>query len=413
MLKIRAISIIRFWIAAILIVDYCFFYLIKLPRGILNAAISSGCKIGVTLLTLLLLIFCLRYPQYREIIKENSIFAKRYLITYIISISLVYIFTVLKYNNSPFLYTVKYVFDYLVILLFLPINIILCKDEKEDGIYKILNIIAFIWYIVIVMQIVVYALGGGFFITRFSDGANMREGRLRIGLGSLGNFMILYNFFNFVKDRKKHFCLANFMLGLILAIFIQQTRVMTITLFCCLAAILSTENNSIRKLLKSLLFALFSTILLVRSNYLAKLIGTFSSIDYAGSVSARIYAVEYFLEVFRNNPLFGFGFVSGEDNYRITNGPYGLAYANDVGFIGQMAILGIFAFVIYAPLLIRIVQIVIQLFKYHDEETALMLSYLIYIFLTSGTLIILDAGRIALLPFVLALFEFKARIYDI
>ena len=134
---------------------------------------------------------------------------------------------------------------------------------------------------------------------------------------------------------------------------------------------------------------------------------------YEISVTARTYAYDYFWSVFKSNPIFGFGFVKSSEAYgTVLHGPLGLAYTDDVGFVGQLAVLGIFSLVIVLGIYTMLMKQIVKIRKKTGCWDCLLVGIYAYLISSSITLIVFDQQRICLLPIIVALFEFRMSQYD-
>lgn len=79
---------------------------------------------------------------------------------------------------------------------------------------------------------------------------------------------------------------------------------------------------------------------------------------------------------------------------------------DDVGIVGQLAVLGIFTFIIVIGFYVIMVKKYYQSKIKMDEMKIIFLAIIIYQLLSIATLIIFDQQRIVLLPVILALFDY-------
>ena len=92
----------------------------------------------------------------------------------------------------------------------------------------------------------------------------------------------------------------------------------------------------------------------------------------------------------------------------MAHGLRGTAYISDVGFVGLIAELGIFAIPFYVAPLIRMVYILSKIgWKNALKEHMFLVVLLLYLLGTSITLLVTDASRGLAFPFIIALFEYE------
>ena len=120
--------------------------------------------------------------------------------------------------------------------------------------------------------------------------------------------------------------------------------------------------------------------------------------DKGSSTIARLNSVAYYTECFIQNPFCGFGFTNDAS---IINGPTGYSWPSDVGLIGQLAKIGLFVIPIYFVIIIRFLFIFFD--KQISHECKMLAGInLIYLIMSSGSLIILDSERAILTPIIVS-----------
>ncbi len=116
-----------------------------------------------------------------------------------------------------------------------------------------------------------------------------------------------------------------------------------------------------------------------------------------------------------SNPIFANGFVGDENYYDIVHGASGVYYQtvlvryfyDDVGIVGQLALLGIFLIGIYIWPLVRIVKIAFRSCRNRTfSDGKYVMAIVCYLLCTTPTLIVLDAGRVIAFPIILATVEY-------
>ena len=131
---------------------------------------------------------------------------------------------------------------------------------------------------------------------------------------------------------------------------------MILTLLASLGILILLGDGSSKKKIIALLAILVGIIILFGSGIVTKFLNSFSSTgEFGGSSIARLGAYKYYWKCFLENPIFANGFVGDENYYDIVHGASGIYYQtvyvrffyDDVGIVGQLALLGIFIIGIY------------------------------------------------------------------
>lgn len=408
-MRIKITTLLKWNIFLIFILNYNLFYIINIPDW-LSPALGSWNKGLVGVFATLLALFCyLVFPPIRR---------KNYLIMYCI----ICIFSVtivgLSTTESTWFYILKDCFQYFLILFTVSVY---CYEYSNNAVFSIMdamNVVSFIWYIIVLIQELVYPITGNYFINAVFL---IRNGRLRIDLECFGNFLILYNLYvvllgnknnkesiqeneSFVPSRKK-MNFVNLILGVMELYLFQQTRSFTAIISVGILLVLFCVRGGISKRLRNALLLITILAWAINTGVIDTFLGSISTREY--SYRARSYALGYYLSVFKAHPFTGFGFAR---TLSVVRGSQNMASASDVGFVGQMATMGIFSFIIYIPFVIRMIKVSLLGIRYDKNGGFLLLIFTYYIIATSATLIVLDPPRLLLWPILVAITE---REYDI
>jgi hypothetical protein len=321
-----------------------------------------------------------------------------YALTVLVSVISIVIYTSAHYRQD-ILSTIIVSRNYLLILLIIPMCLIIIDEGKWNYFLEIANILATIWYFVVFVQLILYSTTGKLIIPYyFSKNVWIRNGRIRIGLPPYGQYMILYNIYMYFTTKSKK-SLALFVFGLVCLILIDQTRaaqLITAAIFV-LAWLFSNKKASTR------MIAAFVVILGIVSLFAfgidEMILESFSTTGEKGaSTVARLNSLVYYLGCFFQNPFCGFGFTN---NASIINGPTGASWPSDVGIVGQLAKIGLFVIPIYITIIVRLIRIMMNKNISHNCKLFVGLN-LVYLIMSSGSLIILDSERSILTPIVLS-----------
>ncbi len=408
-MKIKKSTVVRIvtYILFFFMSGYSCFYLCSVS-GITNNDYRFTCLIGFFLL------LWLRKDKGKSIWSMSHEYRK-YLMLSILSVMVLAFFTTVKYPSQALQLTARVISQYLLIVWAVPIFYIMKKDGTEYKILDLVCAISVVWCGLILLQSFYYSYTGGtlfVFIGRMSLG--IRNENLRITVGPFANFAIIYCFWKlyFGKIRRNILYLISLTILLLANIFVQQSRAGTIVIVITVIVMILMEKNSAYSILRKgaiitgiVLFAILSDFI---QNYVVAIFT-----KYEISVTARTYAYDYFWSVFKSNPIFGFGFVKSSEAYgTVLHGPLGLAYTDDVGFVGQLAVLGIFSLVIVLGIYTMLMKQIVKIRKKTGCWDCLLVGIYAYLISSSITLIVFDQQRICLLPIIVALFEFRMSQYD-
>lgn len=400
-------SIIRIIIVLLCILDLHIFYLINFPTQI-----DDIWKELLAFVSILLTIRCrckdgCLFKKYR--------FITRYTIWMLVSLIIVTIFSklLLNYSNMTLYQMFRTWSHFFLVFLAFPL-VELFEYEGYEKLFKYINYVIFAWYIIVIVQSILYSATGKVFLNEIvysADGfINERDGMIRFSLYSLGNIMLLFNFDNLYCKRKicsYWFSILQLFLGMYAVITVQQTRAFTIVLCVTIFFIILSNSNTPMKALRNTIIIVAVGVLIYNNNVIKSLIDSFSSSgEYGISTFARTGAIEYYWKVFLSNPFCGFGIVPPI----VEHGPMGIYYFSDVGIFGLLAQFGIFIIPIYGILLIRWGKIVLYVIRTGNlKKYGFIVGAYVYALLTSATLIMTDKPRIIIIPIFLALFEHVYR----
>lgn len=401
-------------IVFVVLLDYRFFYLFDF-KGSLDFFFHVGMDITEGAIALILYLYILLF--YRNSMAKYRNFLISYGMTVIIVVVAITMFSCLTYPEQKIVDTLKMSSVFLVPLYAAPVLFSFERDENAKRLLSVINIIAFLWYVYTFTQALVYTQKGVFlfnFDSYYSGDVIFRNSSLRIGAGAFGNIMILYNLSNFMfskKNKEKRTGLMMSSVGLMHLFLLQQTRMWMIIITVCIGIMILNYGENKKQQIQRFVLVILIGFSLAYSNILGDFMATFSqtSGEYSGSTIAREYSWTYFMSVVAKNPLFGFGVPFDANYFRVAHGSLGVAQTSDVGFLGLLANMGIMAigFYIY-PILRMVNQYRKQICKCESNIRIFLLTLIVFVILSSATLIITDAGRCMAFPFILALFEYYA-----
>lgn len=329
---------------------------------------------------------------------------------------IIFLSTLIVFPKQGFRTTLGESGYFIAILLIYPLEYYLLKKNDESVVFRILNIFTLFWYILVIIQKILYDTSGDVILSGLLvDGEfYIRNDNLRITLQPLGNIMLVYNFYIlYTQLRNINFfqkILTIFMtiIGTYEVVFIQQTRAYTIIVFVCFFLIILFDRNTSSGFVKKILLITITAFLIYQTGIATNMIDSFSvGGKYGHSTKIRMYSYEYYWNYFLDHPLLGMGFANDTFYYDIVHSPLGIAFHSDVGIVGQLSRWGLLIVPVYIIPLIRWSFIALELYKNKFEDYILYISLLTYIFGTSFTLIMLINRLIILFPTLIILFEFK------
>lgn len=403
--KMNKVTIICFVFFVLILLDYRLFYLISYPT------ILQGNRMRMIFSMIGAVLSIGMYTKYNSI--NPRLFNKclKFYFACVCSWLFLVLYSCIKYPKQPLLVTVVEHVGLLFVGLIIPALVVFQK--RGNRLFEIANYIVFAWYVILLIQMVVYLKSGELIFSEelYSD-IRTRSYGIRIGLGSFGNAMILYNVnqvFNcYLTKRKKLFSEIQIILGVICLIFVQQTRAFTAIVLLASMAIVFWGTRKASKKLYLIAIIMIGFIWSLYNGVLSKFLSSFS-LDITNSerlgTIIRLEAIMYYIKCFVNTLFLGNGFA----NYNYyPSVQYGMSsqyqyYYSDVGIFGLIGEIGIFALLFYIGPLIGMCKLAVKILKNKlQKKYAFFLGLVVFLVATSATLIITDDFRIAFYPIVLA-----------
>lgn len=414
MLKIRKESMFRILLLislfAVFLLEYHAFYLVDYPSW-LSILENNQMNIVVSVFGLIVSLFC--YSKYAKLNLRAYNRLMRFSFISLLSWFLIFLYSIAMYPHQSIRLSLGFHITFIYAFWSVPIYTLFKIEKNNNTVFNLMNLFAVIWYILLIVQHIVY-LRSGLMILNAQDlftGGDIaeRDYGIRISLKCFGAAMILYNFY-ILSDGKKYslfkriISLIIFILGIVTLILVTQTRVLTFAVLISIGIILLASHKRNTKIV-----ALFIVIVIIAIlGYLGVLNNFFSSFSLSSTnrnrlgTSIRLNAIEYYFNCFLNNPLFGNGFAA--DSYMsVEHGISGQFYYTDVGVFGLLGEVGIFSLIFYIYPLIKQIKVAIRVVKFkQDNVYSFYLGLIMYLFLTSFSLIITDKGRVLLFPIIIA-----------
>lgn len=393
-------------ITLILLVEYRFFFLIRIPDFIQRTMTYHN--------KLLIFILCFSWYLIYGLNRKKKIFS------FLINVFIMLIFISMFYSFKKYDPQIDEILvpavAYLTIFLYFPLRKFLINNFSFF--VKVLTWFNIIASLILLLQYLVYSFSGNLFLSVYefyrSGEIAVRNGNIRITyLGTIVSFSCILSigiFFKYkgIVNKRRIFHLCNIALSLIYFQVVSQTRMYVVstvaTLILHFYYKLSNDTNKWLKrivLIVGLVFIGFSVGL---NDYISNFIEPLrdGSYIYDGSYYARLDSVEFFSQVAMDKPFLGNGILSpntGSLYYSQIRGVRGQSFYTDVGLIGTAAQFGFFMVVWYVLLLLKIFKIRIL------TKDSIINSLFLFILITSATLIVLDPQRILFLTISLAVID--------
>lgn len=362
----------------------------------------------VLMSVLTILVFLLAY-QKRYLIKIKE-YTAPYFDRYIKVLSAVLvihgIYGAVKYGQSTFdMYIV--LIEYTFLLLVYPALMWLDLDETSFFNFVTCSTIL-LAFITIIKALFVNYLGINVIQTLHSS---IRNGRVRITTPAICSILTIVLFYRVLNEKKKR--IINIVLLLMLLstlIWVDQTRMVIVSVLCGLgASVLAKKRQHPARTLIVYLVAAILIAVALNSGVLDSFMDSFSvNSKESSSTSVRLQAIEYFWTFFKDNPILGMGYIrpTSAELISIWSGPLKKFYLNDLGAIGLLCRAGLTSIIIYWIPLIRMFVIAFRALKYKITESSLLIGLVIYVAITSVSLIYTDQERLLWFGILMAIFEF-------
>lgn len=398
-------QVIRKWVLIILLfLDLSGFYMIVFPSAI-NSYIRFN-KAFLAVLAIIIFIFFIN----RNLISNNiSSFLHNYIIVLCFSLLCLIGLTAISNPGQKMITFFIGCSPYLLMFFSLYFIEIMIRDGNTDDFFKYFNIIAFVWYILLIIQSYQYNYNGSLFMltSQTNERILTRDSGIRLGIGTVGNLMILYNFHIIIqKHRKALINIILFAMGIYCAFMIQQTRMYNIAIIISLAMIYISAGKITSKRITRICFIAVVLVFFLNSQIAQSFFDSFSVTgDSGNNTLVRLKSINYYMSIFYKSPIFGFGLTSNEKVY--SGG--GLYDLTDVGFIGLLAQSGLFSIILFIIPVIRLIYILKESNKAKNRVVnyPLMVGLCVFVITTAGSLIITNQDRAMIIPIIMALFEYE------
>lgn len=304
-----------------------------------------------------------------------------------------------------------YIFLYLVLLCYYPINTYLeFSPQKYKTFLNAIEVIATIQSILLLINELYNVKTGNTFlhvtfltnISRYSPRAfTVAEGVLRIAV-LIPVSKIILNDFRVIGNLKEYF---SFVLIALSIIFVDQSRMYILSVLGSIVFMVfvrAKEKISLKRAI--LLLIVLILVVVIGSVFINSIIITLGD-STNGSNYARAQARTYYLDILRQKFYWmtGLGIAIPDKSnifYWFIKGPAGIFNYNDIGIVGVLAAFGIFGAIWYIWLLLKSVNLA---FKSDGKYKLLSLGLVIEALISIGSLSYLDEDRVVCLPIMLGI----------
>ena len=327
-------------------------------------------------------------------------------IFFILMVLISYIISVFAYPDEKISTLFNKYYFYLAIFLFFVLKYFL---KKYPGYYEVMLktiiIVGAGYAVFMIYSKIVYIKDGSYVFDAMVQYIQKRSGGLRLARAAdYISFASVISFSVATKERIKkkriyYLCLTIIMF--IAIVFVTKTRIYELAIIvACVFGYLCNEKNKNKKIW---MLAAISCAGLMMLPVILTFFGTFTRAEDIGGTLLRFSAYDYYLKHMFTNGVIGLGFTSLANYDSILSGPYLTYNMSDAGYIGFIGAFGISG-VIFLVLLLR--KLYTNWIKVDCKQFTENKILIIYLLITSISVIFNDPQRSMLLPICLTIFEY-------
>ncbi|SEW41991.1 O-antigen ligase family protein [[Clostridium] fimetarium] len=403
-LKFSSSSMLVFIFIIITLLEIRLFDLVQIPGVLSRIWSEANWTFVFCVMVVVTIIQVLKKPS----IWYKSGFIRKYFRLLMVSLIIIVAYSIVIYQKQGIIYILYSCTDFLSVVFSLYILEIMKKKGDYKVIFNILLAFATIISGLCIVQSFIYSNGGPLFL-QGASGAVMRNGKLRMSLGSFQMISTVYALYKCygISNKNKIIGTIIFMINFFALLYAGQTRMQIIAVVLgCIVVIMLYTNTPIRSLIVCI-FGFSVIIYLVYSGMLSGFFGTFSDESISDN-NARFGALTFYWQHFLQNPLICFGFIVNPIYFSLKYGPFGKYYYVDVGVVGLLAQTGLFTIIIYIWPVIHWGKECINILKnkVYRNKYGFLVVLLVLVIATTPTLIITNSGRSFMWPVLFATYEF-------
>ena len=390
----------RFFTALFLLLNYYFYFLFSMPY-VVNQLNSYKMKYGLAVVSMILFLWVIAKNLLRLRITPPF-----FLVIGLYSVIFYNVFySFFKYGIRSAAMIGRAAYPFLICVLYFPMYELLRKEAYGKAAVRCLSVFNIIADILLLLQSILYRRYQLVFMHipayEMKGELGIRDGNIRI---TFLDTMILFSLFVSMDkignrtETKLH--VWNVLLSLGAIYFVSQTRSEILICLVCMVICFMKRNRkmNLRNICK--MICAFFILLFCISSIGRYVIEKFSSVPET-SITTRFDELEYYIELFVQNPLCGYGMIDPQQSdpaaYKtLVHGPSMRFSITDIGIVGQAARSGVLLLIWYFCYIKYIFHR-----KYFQIHTCMS----VFILLSSINLIILDTSRIIMIPFIFSLYE--------
>jgi len=403
-LKFSSSSMLVFIFIIIALLETRLFGLVKIPKVLSGVWSVNNWTFVFSVMVVVTIFQVIKKPS----IWNESGFIKNYFLLLMVSLIIIVVYSMLKYENQNIIYVLYSCSDFLSVFFALFILHIMKKKGDFKIIFNVLYIFATIISSLCIAQSYIYSIGGPIFL-QGATGAIMRNNNLRISLGSFQMISTVYALYKCygISNRNKIVSTIVFIINFFALLYVGQTRMQIIAASLGCIIVMMIYTNTPKRSLIVCIFGLSAMIFLVLSGTLSGFFGTFSDEGISDNI-ARFGSFSFYWQHFLQNPFICFGFIVNPSYFSLKYGPPGNYYYVDVGIVGLLAQTGLFTIIIYIWPVIHWGKECINILKnkVYRNKYGFLVAMFALVIVTTPTLIITDSGRSFMWPIFFATFEY-------
>lgn len=338
---------------------------------------------------------------------KKKTFILYYLIMIVGFILFEYIYTSLLYRDQTLYKFLSFAKSYMLVFM-IPIVLFLFEKKGVEQIFEALAFLTTISLALISIHALVFNLTN-ISILNIDLYFNIatRNSRLRLlDITCLEGLTFIFCWWKILFGEKKILHFIELSICLFAQFYLEQTRMIQITMLSVMffMYLIKNEKNAWKFVLK--LFTVVSG-LIIGAYILDYYISSFSSLgEHAGSTTIRLMEIEFAAMTIKKMPLFGIGMIHKELQAKYYyRGIYSRVGLTDIGVLGYTVKAGLLWIIpIYIVPLVRFVKI----YKRTEDQKHKMLeaALIVYLLITSLTIVVLDEVRFLMWPICIAYFEY-------
>ena len=395
-----------------------FFYLIETHFYKLLKLNNTYVKYVLFSISLIVLGIYICDKSFRRNIKTTTTFFSKYYVALIFLFFIPQLMYVLSTYNQGIVDYLKEAYYYCFVFL---CPILLYVFSANKGIKSFLDKITTVVSIGLVINIInsfVYNNTGKLIL---NVAEKSRDGVLRTySISSLIGLIAIYTtwrviYFGKVICMDKNLVLyinknlIEFTICMVSIFYCYQSRILELVVVALIGFMYLTKRQNSHKKIAVYLAFCAGFILFVNIGGFNQILSSFSlDGDKGGSTYSRLREVAFYIDAFKQNPLFGIGLISPESPVGaiLIRGDEGKNYIQDVGYIGLLASVGLTSIPLLLLPYLRMGYILFKCRKFRNEYYNFMQSLLIFMVISGVTLLTVNSGRMLTFVFSLAIFEF-------